>query len=175
MQQYIFRGKVIGSDKWVYGNLLQRFDSLGPLSLIEVQDKETFEIETFQVYPETVGMCSTIQDQNMNYIYAGDIIKVAGRLLKVVFDAGCFLSLWGNNRYRLNQWGAEGVEIKGNIHDHPHLLNPGSGQSAINNMLDPNEKQATEEAKAAGQQIAAIESDAQEQAMESEEEGGTEG
>lgn len=50
------------------------------------------------------------------------------------------------------------------------IVNPAGGQSGINNMLlDPNEKQATEE------QVKAVEQEAQEQALDSAEEGGTEG
>lgn len=55
------------------------------------------------------------------------------------------------------------------------MLNPAQG-AVTNTMsnIDPNEKQA-EEVKAAGQEIAAVESEAQENAMESAEEGTTEG
>lgn len=49
-------------------------------------------------------------------------------------------------------------------------VNPGSGQSAINNMLlDPNTQQAEEVKDQTTQEVAAVESDAQEKAMESEE------
>jgi hypothetical protein len=141
MQQYIFRG-LTADNKWVYGSLIQRTDGIGKLSLIEVQDKEG-EIKVWQVKDDSVGMWSTISDKHMNDIYQDDLIKVAGRIMKVVLDAGCFLTIWGNNRYRLNQWGTEAVEKVGNVFDNPELLNPASGSAGDNYMLDPKEQTAS--------------------------------
>lgn len=68
----------------------------------------------------------------------------------------------------------ESFDVIGNIYDHPHLLNPASGNTGINNMLDPNLQQqeaATAEAvneQATTDQVAATEQEAQENAMESE-------
>lgn len=161
--EYKFRGKCTKTNQWVYGDLLQRKDSFGKLYLIDMQDSEPpFEINTHHAYAESVGMCSTIWDKNLIDIYEGDVIKVAGRLLKVVFDAGCFLSIWGNNRYRLNRWGSEGVEIIGNIYDNPELLNPASGITGVNHMLqDPKDGQeaagAAVAAEAANEQATEIE------------------
>ena len=68
---------------------------------------------------------------------------------------------------------ADWVEVIGNITDHPHFLNPASGQSGINNMLDPNEKQAAEGQEATTE---TLESASQDKAMEVDsEEGTTEG
>lgn len=64
-----------------------------------------------------------------------------------------------------------GIEVTGDIHE---LLTPASGQSGINNMLDPNQQQQ-QAAEATNEQVQAVEQEAQEKAMESEEEGGTEG
>lgn len=176
--QYKFRGKRKDNGEWITGCLVsaspdEAFILIGVTGHIKRDDYECYMAE---VMPETVGMRSTICDQNMNDIYEGDIIKVAGRLLNVVFDAGCFLSLWGANRYRLNQWGAEGVSIIGNIHDHPHLLNPAKGAVTHTMNTDPNLQPATPaNQEPTTEQVQAVEQEAQEQAMESAEEGGAEG
>lgn len=197
--QYKFRGKVIGSDQWVYGSLLQRIDSLGPLSLIEVQDKEPpFEIKTFHVLPESVGMWTGLKDIEGNNIYQGDIVltkkfwkypysirkrwkRFYGLVLfevnQTTGDAEWRVFVEDTEDYDHEFFGPfNDCKVISNILDAPHLLNPGSGQSAINNMFDPNTPQAAnEEVKAEGQDLQATEQDAQEKAMESEEEGGTEG
>jgi hypothetical protein len=165
--QYKFRGKRVIDNMWIYGSLISWPD--GDKEIITTRSEE--EADKYAVFPETVGMCSTITDQNTRDIYEGDVIKVAGRLLKVVFDAGCFLSLWCNNRYRLNEWGAEGVEIKGNIHDNPELVNPSADSPTLNTMqnFDPNAATQAEGQPATNDQVQATEQEAQENAMESEE------
>lgn len=70
----------------------------------------------------------------------------------------------------------ESFEVLGNIHEHPHLLNPAKGAVTHTMNTDPN-LQAAESTneQATTEQVAAVEQEAQEQAMESAEEGGTEG
>lgn len=71
----------------------------------------------------------------------------------------------------------ESFEVIGNIHEHPHLLNPAKG-AVINSMnnIDPNEqKQEAAGQEATNEQVQATEQTAQENALESAEEGTTEG
>lgn len=65
----------------------------------------------------------------------------------------------------------ESFEVIGNIHDHPHLLNPAKG-AVINTMnTDPNLQPASEavQQEPTTEQVAAVEQEAQEQAMDSAE------
>lgn len=68
-----FRGKRIDNGEWVVGNYLQRHDSFGALALIEVQDEEDYEINTYQVYPESVGQFTGFTDTNGRLVFEGDI------------------------------------------------------------------------------------------------------
>lgn len=182
--QYKFRGKRIDNKKWVVGNLLQRHDSLGALSLIEVQDKETFEIEVHQVYPESVGMW-TGQVYNKIELFEGDIIEIeyhdwalnrgvinpfnedkSKKIIRLVcrygVDSSFHLNRIDDGSYASYsvQFSGSAVmrkQIIGNKADNPELLNPAGGQSSVNNMLhDPNVKaaEATNE-QATEQQTAA--------------------
>lgn len=185
--QYKFRGKRIDNKEWVFGNLLQRHDSLGALSLIEVQDKETFEIEVHQVYPESVGMWTGLRDKNGKDIYEGDLIRFAERYLYVVkFEDAKFVGYHANNDW--GKWGdlymlgevgftKYNYVVIGNVHDNAELLTPAKG--AVNyNMKDPNLKAEEATNEQATEQQAAAESAAQDAATgatESAEEGGAEG
>jgi hypothetical protein len=141
MRDYKFRGKRRDNGEWVTGYFwLMNDERNGNKACITVSNVGADDFFNYEVIPETVGQYSTIQDQATKDIYEGDVIKVAGRLLRVIFDAGCFLSIWGQNRYRLNQWGSEGVEVIGNIHDNPELLNQPQRSGLLNTMLDPNIK-----------------------------------
>lgn len=179
---YLFRGKVIASDRWVYGNLLQRVDSIGPLTLIEVQDKETFEIEIFQVKPETVGMYSGWKDKHGNPIYQDDMLRGVMheqdrdnntiRIEQVIFDRGGFTVF--NKSMQLGRGSGKGVLDcflwfdKGNlmadqywqidnieIVGNIHEVKPAVKDSVNHNMKDPNLKADVTNEEAIAEQAAA--------------------
>lgn len=183
--QYKFRGQ-LPNGQWVYGNHLQRIDSIGKLSLIEVQDQETFEIEVHHVKSETVGMWTGLKDKHGKEIFNGDILKSFSPSVPSYEVFYCKSSY--RLRYKLKggewyDWGPlfrmeeiqwEGrlplfPDVIGNIHDHPHLLNPAKG-AVTNTMLDPNLKAAEAATEQATEgQTAALESAAQDKAMEATE------
>lgn len=195
---YKFRGISTVTENWVYGSLLTRIDSLGELFIIEVQDKEPpFEIVHHHVKKETVGQLTNHE----NGFYVGDIVNyVTGnpkRYVNAVVEFGEYetythfnkdegdveehIGFYINDGERKYPIRSLWIEKVGNIHEHPHLLNPASGQSGVNHMnnIGPNEQKQQEQV-AAGQeatndQVQATEQQAQEDALESAEEGTTEG
>lgn len=133
-----------------------------------------------------------LNDKNGREIYEGDIIRFAEKYVYIVkYEDAKFVGYHANNDW--GKWGdlykiAEpefskyGYSVIGNLYNNPELVNPASGQSSVNHMQDPNTQQqeAAGQAEAANEQatteqIAAVEQEAQEQAMDSAEEGTTEG
>lgn len=180
MQQYIFRG-LTTDNKWVYGSLLQRTDSLGELSLIEVQDKETFEITVHHVKKETVGMWTGWADWVGVKVFTGDQILIAWEdgetsLETISHSKEYGYFMYGNNPICELKDPDRIFTVVSNIHDNPEIVNPASGQAGINNMFDPKEQAAGQQEEQATEQQNAMESASQDQAMEVDsEEGGTQG
>lgn len=194
---YKFRGISTITNTWVFGSLLQREDSFGTISLIEVQHKFPHEPEQVHVIAESVGMWTGLKDTEGNDIYAGDIVLtkkfwkyrysenkrwkrfyglVVFEVSQTTGEAGWDVEVKDQEDYDYEAYGPfDDCKVISNIHDAPHLLNPAQG-AVINSMnnFDPNEQKA-EGQEATNEQVAATEQEAQEKAMESEEEGGTEG
>ncbi len=128
MREILFRGKRLNNGKWVEGAFCPKDcdDPFGPMvykpSIIKLDDPcDGF---WFDVDPDTVGQYTGLTDMQDVKIFEGDIIQFGGEygkieyseteaMFHVVFDA------WLTDFDHLR--GAE-VEIVGNIHDNPELL-----------------------------------------------------
>lgn len=137
MQEYLFRGKSILADSpkskgpWLYGNLIiQTLTQYGePVKVYHIVNRElNGEIEMneyTEVWPETVGQYTGMDDISGVKVFTDDIIKYAlngpysgpdYRLTKVgpvIFSEYCFMPL----TFCI----PESVIIIGNIHDNPEL------------------------------------------------------
>lgn len=132
MREILFRGKRIDNGEWVYGSFcmgaLEQYNGLcGVDGFIRLHDKTKGKTQMHEVDRETVGQYTGLKDKNGKRIYEGDILNLAwmGRSI-VKFDAGLFEA---DNGKRFGiiplanaPFGKEGVEIIGNIHDDPELL-----------------------------------------------------
>lgn len=119
-----------------------------------------------------------LKDKNGKEIYKSDVVLWDGR--KAVIEwlprmAG-YYAMWKGEGVHFHDMqeilpshgGLRHIEVIGNIHENPELLNPQQGNAALNTMLqDPNIKQDQESAPAT--------TDTQEATTESAEEATTEG
>lgn len=138
MREILFRGKRIDNDEWVYGSFcmdaLEQKNGLCVLDgFIRLYDFDKGKMKMYEVDRETIGQFTGLTDKNGKRIFEGDIVRFAERRIggedvsivePVAFDEGGFCTY----RYFLNNWmrsgnaELEGIEVIGNIHDNPELL-----------------------------------------------------
>ncbi|MFZ3132711.1 MAG: YopX family protein [Desulfosporosinus sp.] len=122
-----FRGKRVDNGEWVYGWYIQRYDTIfGQKDVMKhiidaiVPSRVGAVIVSLKVIPETVGQYTGMHDKNGKEVYEKDICKNDGGMIgEVVFHDYSWMFKWrSGNYYPLGQW----VEVIGNIHDNPSLL-----------------------------------------------------
>ena len=129
MREILFRGKKKDGE-WVEGDLLHwnKF-----YCIVEWDAKvEDINVANMRVIPETVGQFTGLKDKNGIKIFEGDIVKAwsgglvaIGKVVQrtdglwIIYPAYQKQNFWG---LIPNDKGETTVEIIGNIHDNPELL-----------------------------------------------------
>ena len=118
MRESWFRAKTKRGNKWVEGSLvLNRLYGVCNIYPIDGCGKCCYE-----TIPETVGQYTGMKDKNHNMIYEGDIVKIGDHIDLVVFSDGCFCMDKQFFYYEFTYQYFESIEVIGNIHDNPELL-----------------------------------------------------
>ena len=138
MRTIKFRGKRIDNGKWVYGDLFQPLGHYPIIINTEPDNKGKVANIRTGVQKETVGQFTGLTDKNGNEIYEGDIlcwsddkdrtfpmvVEYRHGAFGIVFTRNYFKSIADNPNFTFNPLDTDvDVEIIGNIHDNPELIN----------------------------------------------------
>lgn len=128
MREILFRGKQIDTGAWVEGAFCMKDcdDPFGKLvdrpSIIKYEPPH--DGYWFRVDPETVGQYTGLTDKNGQKIFEGDIISGLGNTYVCRWDEGNveFTVFDGKESFGLAYTAYPCMEVVGNIHDNPKLL-----------------------------------------------------
>ncbi|HAA6857381.1 TPA_asm: hypothetical protein GHH11_14810 [Listeria monocytogenes] len=129
MREIEFRGKRIDNCEWIYGSLMQFEDSATFIFADERKGASTLTYAHFiinnmhAIDEKTVGQYTGLKDKNSKKIFEGDVgWDEHNECYGVVkFEEGKFLYVWENIVEDLWEV-ADVIEICGNIHENPELL-----------------------------------------------------
>lgn len=123
MRTIKFRGKRIDGQGWAYGW------SLGPNLIIPLDTKYTNTSmglilhDYYEVLPESVGQWTGLVDRHGTEIFEGDVIYGENYLFPV-YDFRKMAVTWNEKSggFDMDIFDQENIEIVGNIHDNPELM-----------------------------------------------------
>ena len=128
MREILFRGKSIGSGAWIKGAFCAKDcdDPFGSMvdrpSIIKYEEPNSGY--WFRVDPETVGQFTGFFDHDGQKIFEGDIISGYDNTYVCRWDEGNaeFTVFDGKESFGLAYADYMNMEVIGNIHDNPELL-----------------------------------------------------
>ena len=118
MREIFFRGKRVDNSKWVEGNY--SIDVSGRVDILPIDN-----LVFFEVIPETVGQFTGLTDKNGNRIFEGDIVKHEGKIYEMKYLEKYARFAPTNKSTVFMVCAFNHLEVVGNIHDNPELLNKG--------------------------------------------------
>lgn len=121
MREILFRGMRLGNGEWVYGYLFRIWDEAyilwGTTNGIPGMIK---------VDPSTVGQYTGLTDKNGEKIFEGDVITISSAFMTGIVEYhDCGFEVRENDVYECLWYDSDELEVIGNIHDNPELLEGG--------------------------------------------------
>lgn len=139
MREIIFRGKRIDNGEWVYGHIYSQVDLPDTIEeelywYIKPIGSESWV--SYRVDPSTIGQYTGLKDKNGERIFEGDVCRFRewsnGEMCwvgKVHWEHQQFMISGGPNKeceimfeLCMSRFIPENIEVIGNIHDNPELL-----------------------------------------------------
>ena len=130
MREILFRGKRLDNGEWVYGDFVNDWSNQNTKPSKTIYNN----IGKYVVIPETIGQYTGLTDKNGTKIFEGDIVKYkdysyddgikdgVGKIKYYQSSASyciCTERIYINSFHEIVE---EDVEVIGNIHDNPELL-----------------------------------------------------
>ncbi len=118
MREIRFRGKRVDNGEWVYGCLTRYSEAMAYITV------DLIENEVHEVDMETVGQYTGLKDKNGVKIFEGDTLGgIGGVVVWINRETRYGISLFGEvYDVYLEELEQEDLEVIGNIHDNPELL-----------------------------------------------------
>ena len=132
MREILFRGKRVDNGEWVEGFYAIAIDYLSEkeISVIFPLDLTLYPHSEFssykEVFHETVGQYTGVKDDHGTKIFEGDVVKCS-----MIYETGCYphteteiaeVRYITDGFYPLYRAERKHLEVIGNIHDNPELL-----------------------------------------------------
>jgi len=123
-----FRGKRIDNGDWVYGYYYTQIITHAGNRKSRDHFMRTEQNIRYEVDPDTDGQYTGLKDKNGKEIYEGDIVRdKKGRHLEVFWKEIGTGGWWfcynqDGDRYHVDAIHLDYLEVIGNIHDNPELL-----------------------------------------------------
>ena len=142
MREILFRGKWIDNGEWVYGNLNYgtiKIESIKDSYYISDFDVNPWDKKFYPIIPESVGQYTGLTDKNGKKIFEGDICNInipridggfsthnnclcSFEYGKFMFSSYSDIYFCMGNGYGYPDTCHQNIEVIGNIHDNPELL-----------------------------------------------------
>lgn len=137
-REILYCGKRIDNGEWVEGYFIETENPVYRAFIISSIDidvhscgMDILDSEIFEVIPETVGEYTGLTDENGKKIFENDILLGAWHTKLIVYYDDCYLGFRAREvsgrENDISYYDNGKLEVIGNIHDNPELLEIGNG------------------------------------------------